>query len=403
MEDQQERSFSRLQREVVSVGLCQGCGACSGFCPTSALTHDGDECEPVLTGECVSCGICSEVCGGRSVRLPELERAVFGRTRDLSHPFEYWLGIYKSCLAGYAGDLDLRKSGASGGVASALVRFALDTKQIDVALLTGMDKSRPWRAAPIEATTLRDVQAAQQSKYQMAPTLTLLSDLAKRYGRIGVVGLPCQIWPIRKALNVPGARAVAEKVVLTIGLFCAAQYYYKATEHLVNEWCGVEDVESVVDLQYRGGEWPGSFIVKIASGKEWKFPQHDYKYHHLIPYYQRDRCTMCLDYSSDVADISVGDIWAISQPGDPGWNAILVRTDVGKAVMEKAESSGYLATRALDTELLLYGTMGVKSKLIANTYRYANRIRFGWPTPEYGYEPTGYRRPLIGKRSLWSK
>jgi coenzyme F420 hydrogenase subunit beta len=255
----------------------------------------------------------------------------------------------------------------------------------------------------MQARCSGEVLASQQSKDQMAPTLTLLSDLAKENNRIGVVGLPCQIWPIRKAFNISGTKKIAKKIVLTIGIFCAAQYYRKGTEHLIKEWGGIENIEDVVDLQYRGGDWPGSFVVRTRDGKHTSFPQHEYKYHHLIPYYQRDRCTMCLDYSADLADVSVGDIWTLSAPGELGWNAIIIRTDIGVKTVKRAEKEGYITTKSLDPNLILYGTVGLKSKLISNSYRFTNRIRFGWPVPDYGYEPTGYKKPLIGKRAIWSK
>ena len=399
----EKKGFFDLKKDIVDTGLCEGCGACSGFCPLSAIIHDGEECEPSLAGHCVPCGVCYEVCGGKNILLPKLEKSIFGRQRDFNHPHERWIGIYKACLAGHSTDTKLRKGGASGAIASGLINFALETGQIDVALLTGMDRNRPWRAGPIKAVSSKEVLASQQSKYQMAPTLTFLSDLAKNYQRIGVVGLPCQIWPIQKAMSLPGANKVAKKVLLTIGIFCAAQYYFKGTEHLIKEWCGIENIEDVVAIQYRGGDWPGSFIVETRDGRSFSFPQHDYKYHHLIPYYQRDRCTMCLDYSADLADISVGDIWTLSEPGELGWNAILIRTDRGINTVKKAEKGGYIHTKPLNPDLILYGTVGLKSKLISNTYRFANRIRFGWPVPDYGYEPSGYKEPLLGKRAIWSK
>lgn len=400
------KGFADLKRDIVDVGLCEGCGACSGFCPLGILTHAGDECEPVLDGKCKPCGICYKVCGGKYVNLPEMERALFGRQRDLNHPFEHWFGIYRECLVGHSNDNELRKGGAAGAMASALMIFALETGKIDVALLTGMDKKQPWRAAPMIATNAKEVLPSQQSKYQMAPTLTLLSALAKDYNHIGVVGLPCQIWPMRKAMHVPGAKKIAEKVVFTVGILCAAQYYFMGTVHLLKEWCGIENVEDVTELQYRGGTWPGSFIVKTRDGREVSHPQRQYKYHHLIPYYQRDRCTMCLDYSADVADVSVGDIWTLSEPGElGGLNQLLVRTESGEKMVREAERQGYISVKPLDPTMMFHCGVGFKSKLISNTYRFANRIRFGWPVPDYGFEPTGYRKPYPapGRRGVWSK
>lgn len=398
-----KKAFADLQKEIVDVGLCQGCGACSGFCPTGGVVHDGDECEPSLAGECISCGICVDVCGGKDIPLPRLEERLFGRRRDEGHPFEYWLGVFRQCLAGHATDPRLRRGGASGAVASGLVKFALASGRIEAALLTGFAKDRPWRAAPLVATSPDEVEASQQSKYQMAPTLSPLFELAKKYRRIGVVGLPCQIWPIRKAMLDPGTRNIAKKVTMTVGIFCAAQYYFKGTEHLIKEWCGIRELDDVAELNYRAGDWPGSFTVRTRDGRSFGFPQHDYKYHHLIPYYQRDRCTMCLDYAAVLADVSVGDIWTIAEADGLGWNALLARTDVGEKLLADAVAAGHIRTKPLDPELVLTGTVGLKSKLVSNTYRFANRIRFGWPVPDYGYQPTGHERPLLGKRATWSK
>ncbi|MBI4495807.1 MAG: Coenzyme F420 hydrogenase/dehydrogenase, beta subunit C-terminal domain [Deltaproteobacteria bacterium] len=400
---EKKKGFLELKEEVVDCGLCQGCGACSGFCPTSVLAHEGEEGEPALRGECHPCGICYAVCGGKDIPLPRLEEETFGRRRDLEHPFEYWIGVYRQCLAGHVRDPELRQRGASGAMASGLINFALEKGQIEAALLTGMDPERPWRAGAFAATTPAEVSRSQQSKYQTAPTLTLLSDLARRYRRIGLVGLPCQIWPLRKAAAMAGARRIAERVVLRIGIFCAAQYYFKGTEHLIQEWGGVEDIKQVTSLEYRGGDWPGSFRFSTRDGRFLSFPQHEYKYHHLIPYYQRDRCTMCLDYSADLADISVGDIWTLSEPGEPGWNAVLTRTAPGEELLKQAEAEGAVVLKPLDPELILSGTVGLKSKLVSNTYRFANRIRFHWPVPDYGYPPTGYLRPWLGKKATWSK
>lgn len=195
---------------------------------------------------------------------------------------------------------------------------------------------------------------------------------------------------------------ILNKVKFVIGLLCAAQLYYKGTEHLIKEWCGIENIEDVTRLQYRGGDWPGSFIVETKDGREFKFPQHDYKYHHLIPFYQRDRCMMCLDYAADLADVSLGDIWKLAKPGEAGWNAGLVRTDKGNELVELAVKKGYINVRPLDEEMILTGTIGLEEKRHGSSVRFAGRVKHRWPVPDFGYKPTGHLHPLIGVKPTYS-
>lgn len=400
-----KKGFVNLFCDVVSRGLCTSCGTCKGVCPQNCITLGGDEWEPELSGECISCGLCWQTCPGKTIPLPEMEKMLFGRQRDENDKYEYWLGIYKRSIAGHATNDTWRNGGASGGMATALSICALEEGVVDAVLVAGMSKERPWRTASYLATTVDEILEAQQSKYASVPLNGPLSELYENSDikSIAVVGLPCNVHGLRKMEMLQQPKKILNKVKLIMGLFCAAQLYYKGTEHLIKEWCGVENVEDVTELCYRGGDWPGSFIVKTKDGKEFKFPQHDYKYHHLIPFYQRDRCMMCLDYAADVADISLGDIWKLAKPGESGWNAGLVRTERGNDLIELALKKGYIDIKPLDEEMILTGTIGLEEKRHGSSVRFAGRIKHGWPVPDFGYQPTGHLRPLIGVKPTYSK
>ena len=290
-------------------------------------------------------------------------------------------------------------------MASALAICALQEGAVDAVLVAGMSKEQPWRTASYLATSVEEILEAQQSKYASVPLNGALADLYTRpeIRNIMVTGLPCHVHGLRKiALNRQPAK-ILSRIKYVIGLLCAAELYYKGTEHLIREWCGVDDVTQVTRLQYRGGEWPGYFIVNTKDGKEFRFAQHDYNYHHLIPFFQRDRCNMCLDYASDVADISLGDIWKIAEPGDPGWNAGLIRTDRGRELIDLALKKKYIQIKPLDEQSILEGTIGLEEKRHGASVRFADRVRFGWPTPDFGYKPTGHLHPLIGVKPTYSK
>ncbi|MDP9393422.1 MAG: 4Fe-4S binding protein [Actinomycetota bacterium] len=46
---------------VVTIGACQGCGACLLTCPTSAIRPEGGTLR-VLEHLCTACGECVEIC-----------------------------------------------------------------------------------------------------------------------------------------------------------------------------------------------------------------------------------------------------------------------------------------------------------------------------------------------------
>jgi electron transport complex protein RnfB len=46
---------------VVTIGACQGCGACLLTCPEHAIQPDGSALR-VLASRCTGCGECIEVC-----------------------------------------------------------------------------------------------------------------------------------------------------------------------------------------------------------------------------------------------------------------------------------------------------------------------------------------------------
>ena len=62
--------FERLNKEVVSVGLCSFCGTCAGVCPDKCLVMDYGTEEPQLVKKCPpDCNLCWEVCPGKDIPI----------------------------------------------------------------------------------------------------------------------------------------------------------------------------------------------------------------------------------------------------------------------------------------------------------------------------------------------
>ncbi|NIM44999.1 MAG: 4Fe-4S dicluster domain-containing protein [Nitrososphaeria archaeon] len=391
----EKKKFEDLDCDVLDVGLCTSCGTCAGICPIDIIrmNYELDEPEPELIGECNACGLCYEICPGRDVPLRDLDRMIFERDRDVDREP---LGIYKRSLRGYASRRDIRESSSSGGVVSALLNCALEEKIIDGALIAGWDEERPWRCKPMIASSPSEVAKPVRTAMVVVPINALLREVYKRnFEKIGVVGCPCHIHALRKMQMYNKPKKLVDSITFMIGLFCAANYYFKGTEHMIKELGKVDSVDEVICMDYRGGKWPGSLCVTTKDGEtRYVASKHDYTWHFLgASSYKRDRCLMCVDWSAESADISAGDILTSIPEDNPRWTATLIRTEKGEELIETAINKGYVVAKDFDATVLTSSGLGWEAKKHANMYRLIQRKKYNWPTPSYQYTPRLVPKP----------
>jgi len=382
-------TFLDLKRYVIDTGLCMGCGTCVGVCATGAIAmnYATDEPEPHLVGECSECGVCCDVCPGKSVPLRDLDRKLFGRERD---PRTEPIGIYRKCLKGWATNDYLRASTSSGGVTSAILIYALEKGLIDAALIGTWNQEPPyWQCRPMVATTPEEVALGIRTGMMMIPNNSLISDavLRRKLKKVAVVGLPCHIHGLRKLQARGQPKKLADAIQFCIGLFCAATYYAEGTKHLIREFAGILSLDDVILMDYRGGQWPGALYVVTKDRKiHYAGSKHDYTWHFLgSASYKRDRCLMCVDFSAELADISVGDIFQATGDVNRRLVATLARTQVGESLIEGAMEAGFIGAESHDPNLIPASGMGWEAKKHAGMYRLMQRKRYNWPTPDYQY------------------
>lgn len=384
-----KKGFSHLKEEVVDAGLCTGCGTCVGVCTPKAISMDyeADEPEPVLTGNCTNCGMCSEVCPGKNIPLPQLDKQFLGKERDFENDH---IGIYSYCGRGHALDNDIRDITSSGGMISSLLICALEEKIIDAAILAGWRKDKPWRCEPFIATTPQEVMRGLRTGMMVVPNNELLYEavIKRGYKNIAVVGCPCQVHGLRKIQQSGNPKKIANALKLVLGLFCAAEYYWEGTKHLLQEFGKIKDIQRIKAMDYRGGEWPGGLEVLTDDDKiRFVASKHDYTWHLFGPAsYKRDRCLMCVDFSAELADVSCGDIFQDIGYKNRRWVATVVRTKMGEELVKLAKDKGYIHIEDHDPTLIPASGMGWESKKHAGVYRLLQRKKYHWPVPDYGYE-----------------
>jgi coenzyme F420 hydrogenase subunit beta len=271
---------------------------------------------------------------------------MFGRARA---PEERWLGIYEAVYGGHALDDELFARSASGGSITALLQASMTALDIDVVLTMGRRSDDRWCASPnldSEATAL--VNQAQ-STYQVAPYLGALRPLfvGSPETRIAMSALPCHVQAMRKlqGLDSPEGEWARSSVVLIVELACSSGTTPDGTRTLIEDVVGLR-ADSVVEIRYRDGDYPGEILVRTTDGQEHRLPFWRAVRHFAGA--KTHRCMSCGDWMSGVADISVCDgdpnIFeaSASRPAHEKHGQILVRTASGSTVLAHAVATGLL-------------------------------------------------------------
>lgn len=177
--------------------LCTGCGACVQICPKGCISFEADRMDAVYPKinekECVRCGACLKVC--------HLNRD------DLL--FKKSDTVY----AGWSGDSGIRASSASGGIAAAVYRYALEHDIVTF----GVRMTDDFSARYFEIKSEKDIAEAQNSKYLFSHTddvYTAVRDYLKNGRKVIFIGLPCQIAGLKSFLGAGNDH------LLTVDIVC---------------------------------------------------------------------------------------------------------------------------------------------------------------------------------------
>ena len=312
-----------LSAKVIASEKCAGCGACVLVCPFSALEYTKEK--PNLSKECKNCGICAQVCPRYELNLPKVERFVFNRERRPDEEF----GVYRRLAIAQTTDGRVAKVKQDGGVATALLLYALEEKIIDSALVSGADPTKPFYPVPKLATTAQELLEAAGTKYFCAPNVLDLGEILKqKKNSTAFVGTPCQIQAVRN-IQMAGLKRLVAPLKVLVGLMCSECFIYEGLmEEYILGKLGIK-LGDIRKMNIKGK-------MLISTNEEvTEIPLA------VAKKYVRKSCGACYDFSSELADISVGGL------GLDGWTFTILRTEKGEELFSNAEKAGYLKTQPL--------------------------------------------------------
>ena len=369
--------FEDLKREIIDPGLCTHCGLCIEACPVDVIgTSAPDKGSlPELVGECPTCDICVEICPGKTVDFTALREAHAEDECDFSE----YLGTYRRIYLGHARDSDVRASGSSGGVITALLLHAKATDKVDGALVLTEVEDRPYQFRSRIVESEEEIRKAAQSKY-VIPGQMGAADITNYRKRLAYVGLPCQIHGMKK---LDGIRpAWTRQIEYTIGLYCGDTLYFSATAALFKRF-GIKDHSQIESLRYREGKWPGNFQVNLKDGRNFSISKYTLNYLSFL--YDVDRCHVCTDITAEFADVSVGDGWKYEgKAPDGGWSVIVTRNRKGDELVQEAVQNGDLHVEEVSIhDAVKMHAHSLDNKKVGSMLRIQNRRRSGRAVPDY--------------------
>lgn len=310
-------AFDRLKKIIVDQGFCTLCGACEAACPVRAIkiVEERPQCIYDCSKYLDSCSICYDVC-------PHTE-AVLVETPNL--------GCYRKILLGQAVERGMNV-GPGGGVVASLLTHALEKDIIDSAVFSQAKVGTPMELKPLVSSVQDDLLSAVEVHFFPSAVAKAFRSavLEHRKQRIAFVGIPCHVLALRKL--EAWQHKLAENLKIVIGLFCL--------------WT----LSSSKLLQYlsRNYDIKPSEVQRIALTTEYlihtkkgitKIPLQEIKPNVL------NRCRTCMDFSSELADISVGG-------ADPlkNWSTVIIRSKTGEDFFNDAVKHKVIRIKNIDEE-----------------------------------------------------
>lgn len=161
-EEIRECQFSDLKGDVVDVGSCVLCGACVLACPENIVVIEDRK--PQLKGNCPEeCNLCYMACP--RTYAPE---DLLSKEADKKP-----LGDYLKIVSAQAPMI----KGQDGGVATALLNYALSQKMVDEVIVVDKSRTQPWKPDAELTNNVADVLSASGTKYAACPVFVPLKSI----------------------------------------------------------------------------------------------------------------------------------------------------------------------------------------------------------------------------------
>jgi len=319
-------AFDDLNLSIITQGFCTLCGACEAACPVHAIRiEEGklhyDDCSSFLN----LCPICYDICPHTEPLSMEVMRFVADAPIRRSA-----LGYYRRIVLAQATDPQIRELSHSGGVVTAILAQSMEDGMIDSAIISEAEPCAPLRLRPHISLVPDDVLSAVDSKFSASSVAKAFGSAARDYGKVKIafVGVPHQVLAIRKL--EAWEHKIISSLEVTIGLFCLWVFSLDRLLRYLEGELGIHHSDIVrLDLTDK---------YEVHTAKEvFEIPVEKITPHIL------NKCKTCQDFTSELADISVGGAAPLRD-----WSTVIVRTEKGEEFFRSILKKGAIRTTEIE-------------------------------------------------------
>jgi coenzyme F420-reducing hydrogenase beta subunit len=205
--------------------------------------------------------------------------------------------------------------GQDGGIVSLLLVKGFKEDLFDAAIV--VRRMEGYCAEAVIAMDASDVLAAKGTKYLKVNVTKKLRELTGQgKERIAIVCTPCEAKAVRKIQQT----LKKDCQITVLGLFCFEAFNKAKLKEEVKAQLGI-DLDKANKTQVRKGK----FLVQV-EGKEYSCKVKD------LEGAAEKACGFCDDFTSRFADVSVGSVGS-----NQGYSTVIVRSDVGKKLVENLD------------------------------------------------------------------
>lgn len=342
---------------------CTGCAVCHDVCPHGCITMEygnGLHLYPVIDNEkCIKCGKCEKTC-------PALNEV---STCDFEQKY----------YASWSNNPEERKNGTSGGVGTALARYALSQGWYVV----GAGFNKEWELCHRIVSGKKELDNLRGSKYLQSNTSGVfkqIEQLVSSGKHVFFIGTPCQVEAIKRIIPTN-----KHDLITTCGIICHGVNSSKVWLDFIHYLEG-KHKSGIKSYDFRSKDkgWGENdrggkkLYVKYEtySGKTvfepaWKNLFHHWFGMHLM---MRESCFNCkyrvLQRNSD---ITIGDFWGLKKvlpeikDTYDGVSVAIASSPEGEALIENSGVLNNMYVDYITTPKVLAGFLDTRKKDIVDS------------------------------------